>query len=140
MIIGRRVISFFMLFCSLVLTSCSSASKAEPYFIQICADWRTGNYLGSSIESGENLTKKLKSQVDAAISLDPEASAEFLIAVNMMQNVVSIQNQEAEYAAKGFFENSTYFKELSAKRAEEARAEKQKVFEKFAVICEGYTE
>jgi hypothetical protein len=72
------------------------------------------------------------------VALDPEASAEFQIAVNLMKNVSLLENQEAEYSAKGFVEGSQYWRDLASARASEASAEEAKVVSKFIDICKEY--
>jgi hypothetical protein len=132
----------FLITCTLIstalLASCSSESKAAPYLKQICSDWKTSGYTSGSIVTRENLASKFSSQVIAAVALDPEASAEFQIAVNLMKNVSLLENQEAEYSAKGFVEGSQYWRDLASARASEASAEEAKVVSKFIDICKEY--
>ena len=122
----------------LILVSCSSESKTAPYLKQICNDWQTAGYSSGSIETRENLTNKFSAQVTSAVALDPEAAADFQVAINLMKNVTVLENQEAEYSARAFFEGSQYWKDLAASRASEARSEKAKVVEQFIQICKKF--
>ncbi len=131
-------ISLSVVVAGSLLTGCGSESKAAPYLTQICADWQSSNYNSGSIETRDNLTSKFSSQISTAISLDPSAAAEFQVAINLMKNVSVLENQEAEYSARGFIDGLQYFKDLAATRGEEANAEKEKVIAKFNEICGEY--
>ena len=121
-----------------LLASCSSESKAAPYLKQICADWKTSGYTSGSIVTRENLSSKFSSQVMSAVALDPEASAEFQIAVNLMKNVSLLENQAAEYSAKAFVDGSQYWRDLASTRSSEASTEEANVVSKFIEICKEY--
>jgi hypothetical protein len=85
------------------------------------------------------LTNNFSSQISTAVSLDPAASAEFQVAINLMKNVVVIENQYAEYSARGFVDDSQYFRDLAVTRLGEAMIEKAKVTSKFVEICKEYS-
>jgi len=123
----------------MLVAGCSAESKAAPYLMQICADWQSGGYSSGSIETRENLTKNFSSQISTAVSLDPAASAEFQVAINLMKNVVVIESQYVEYSARGFVDNSQYFRDLAVTRLGEAMIEKAKVTSKFVEICKEYS-
>lgn len=132
----------------LALSGCSSESKAAPYLKQICADWKTTNYSGGSIESRENITTKVSSQVSSAVALDPEASAGFQIVVNLMKNVAVLEGQEAEYSGKAFYarlveknlNQAAYWDAKASERSKEASTEKVNILKKFSELCEAYQE
>ena len=123
----------------MLVVGCSAESKAAPYLMQICTDWQSGGYSSGSIETRENLTNNFSSQISTAVSLDPAASAEFQVAINLMKNVVVIESQYAEYSARGFVDDSQYFRDLAVTRLGEAMIEKTKVTSKFVEICKEYS-
>ena len=122
----------------LLSAGCSTGSKAAPYLKQICADWQSSGYSSGSIETRENLTNNFSSQISTAVSVDPTASAEFQVAINLMKNVVVIEEQYAEYSAEGIVNDSQYFRDLAITRLGEAMDEKAKVASKFVEICKEY--
>ena len=123
---------------ALLLSGCSSESKASPFLKQICSDWNASDYASSSINDRENLTANFSSQVTSAVALDATSAADFQVAVNLMQNVVALENQQAEFAAKGFVENSEFWKNQSSQKSKQANDEITKVVEKFTQVCKSY--
>lgn len=119
------------------ISGCGSESKASPFLKQICADWNTSDYASLSINDRENLTANFASQVTSAVTVDATAAADFQVAVNLMQNVVVLENEKAEYAAKGYVENSEFWKNQSSQKSLQANAEITKVVEKFGEVCKG---
>jgi hypothetical protein len=136
-LIGVKALSVLIIPIFL-LTGCSTESKAAPYLKQICTDWQSGGYSSGSIETRNNLTNNFSSQISTAVSVDPTASAEFQVAINLMKNVVVIEEQYAEYSAQGFVNDSQYFRDLAVTRLGQAMAEKAKVTSKFVEICKEY--
>jgi hypothetical protein len=123
----------------ILLTSCSTDSKAAPYLKQICTDWQFGaGYSSGSIETRDNLTNNFSSQISRAVSADPTASAEFQVAINLMKNVAVIEKQFSEYMAQFLVNGSQFYRDLAEKRFNEATAEKAKVRSKFLEICKEY--
>ena len=122
---------------ALLLSGCGSESKASPFLKQICSDWNTSNYASSSINDRENLTTNFSSQVTSAVAVDATAAADFQVAINIMKNVVVLENQASEFSAKGFVENSEFWKNQSSQKAKQARDEITKVVVKFTQVCKG---
>ena len=120
---------------ALLLSGCGSESKASPFLKQICSDWNTSNYASSSINDRENLTTNFSSQVTSAVAVDATAAADFQVAINIMKNVVVLENQASEFSAKGFVENSEFWKIQSSQKAKQARDEITKVVVKFTQVC-----
>jgi hypothetical protein len=120
---------------ALLLSGCGSESKASPFLKQICSDWNTSNYASSSINDRENLTTNFSSQVTSAVAVDATAAADFQVAINIMKNVVVLENQASEFSAKGFVENSEFWKNQSSQKAKQARDEITKVVVKFTQVC-----
>ena len=123
---------------ALLLSGCSSESKASPFLKQICSDWNTSDYASLSINDRENLTTNFSSQVTSAVAVDATAAADFQVAINIMKNVVVLENQAAEFAAKGFVDNSEFWTNQSSQKSKQAREEIAKVLEKFTQVCRSY--
>jgi hypothetical protein len=130
----------------LTLSGCSAESKAAPFLRQICSDWSTKDFYLSNSVALRNMTSNFSLQVDAAVALDPEASAEFQVGVNLLKNLVVLDRQIAEYYAESWYAKvyeKNFLLSESAERAADAlslrfEAENVKVIANFAEICKDY--
>ena len=84
------------------------------------------------------MTTNFSSQVTSAVAVDATAAADFQVAINIMKNVVVLENQAAEFAAKGFVDNSEFWTNQSSQKSKQAREEIAKVLEKFTQVCRSY--
>lgn len=131
--------SILIILLCLILSSCSSSSKAAPVLTQICNDWNKSEYKNASIDSHKELSAKLKPQIENALELDKITASEFEVALTLMEDVDGWEKLQVDYLSKYFTYSRSLYLEMAIGIGKSKIKEIEKVVDKFAEVCEIYT-